>query len=154
MRYKCSEKQCPDFDLCENCEANPLGGHEVGHRLLKIRVPRDGATVGRVCGFATSGFKVVHSPVVEIEKEQVVKQEVIEKVVEKAVEEEEKEVEIVQEEKKVDSIVTIAPILSESVVLLNSTTSTSTDLKKPLSATFISDVRPPLPPITIPLSMR
>jgi len=35
-RYKCSV--CPDFDLCEECEAKNV--HPIDHSLVKIRVPK------------------------------------------------------------------------------------------------------------------
>jgi hypothetical protein len=38
VRYKCT--LCRDFDLCEDCEANPVTGHDPTHILLKIREPR------------------------------------------------------------------------------------------------------------------
>ena len=38
VRYKCTV--CHDFDLCEDCEANPVTGHDPAHILLKIREPR------------------------------------------------------------------------------------------------------------------
>ena len=51
VRYKCTHPACPDFDLCAECEADPvsyatarkIGAHEYStHYLLKIRssVPR------------------------------------------------------------------------------------------------------------------
>lgn len=38
IRYKCAV--CHDFDLCEDCEANPVTGHDPSHIMLKIREPR------------------------------------------------------------------------------------------------------------------
>ena len=39
IRFKCSV--CPDFDLCERCEASgqPVGSHTPSHVLLKIPIP-------------------------------------------------------------------------------------------------------------------
>ncbi|CAG7854061.1 SubName: Full=Uncharacterized protein {ECO:0000313/EMBL:CCA69588.1} [Serendipita indica DSM 11827] len=37
VRYKCMHPSCPDFDLCENCEALPIPVHPVDHPMLKIR---------------------------------------------------------------------------------------------------------------------
>ncbi|KAI0800737.1 hypothetical protein C8Q74DRAFT_1238467 [Fomes fomentarius] len=39
VRYKCMHESCPDFDLCENCEAHPIAVHPITHPLLKIRIP-------------------------------------------------------------------------------------------------------------------
>jgi next to BRCA1 gene 1 protein len=38
---------CPDFDLCEICEAHPIPVHPVSHVMLKIRAPN--ATIPKVC---------------------------------------------------------------------------------------------------------
>lgn len=38
VRYRCTV--CHDFDLCEDCEANPVTGHDPSHIMLKIRKPR------------------------------------------------------------------------------------------------------------------
>lgn len=41
VRYKCVHPSCPDFDLCEACEAHPNhGGHPISHHMLKMRVPQ------------------------------------------------------------------------------------------------------------------
>ena len=32
-------ESCPDFDLCENCEAHPIPVHPITHPLLKMRIP-------------------------------------------------------------------------------------------------------------------
>ncbi|KAF9086970.1 hypothetical protein BGX23_008430 [Mortierella sp. AD031] len=37
IRYKCGN--CPDFDLCGNCEASPFFRHDPKHIFLKIRRP-------------------------------------------------------------------------------------------------------------------
>ncbi|KAG0320193.1 hypothetical protein BG000_003662 [Podila horticola] len=37
VRYKCAN--CPDFDLCGNCEASPTPRHDPTHVFLKIRKP-------------------------------------------------------------------------------------------------------------------
>ncbi|GAA5910599.1 hypothetical protein JCM6882_001036 [Rhodosporidiobolus microsporus] len=39
VRYRCMHPNCPDFDLCESCEAQPIPVHPVDHPLLKIRQP-------------------------------------------------------------------------------------------------------------------
>ncbi|KAJ7631253.1 hypothetical protein FB45DRAFT_917981 [Roridomyces roridus] len=39
IRYKCMHPDCPDFDLCENCEAFPISMHPDNHPLLKMRSP-------------------------------------------------------------------------------------------------------------------
>ncbi|GAA5842294.1 hypothetical protein JCM11251_003976 [Rhodosporidiobolus azoricus] len=39
VRYRCMHPDCPDFDLCESCEAKPVPVHPVDHPLLKIRQP-------------------------------------------------------------------------------------------------------------------
>jgi hypothetical protein len=38
VRYKCAHPDCPDFDLCENCEANPENDHPESHPLMKFKV--------------------------------------------------------------------------------------------------------------------
>ncbi|KAJ6520093.1 hypothetical protein C8R45DRAFT_808304 [Mycena sanguinolenta] len=38
-RYKCMHPECPDFDLCEDCEAFPISMHPETHPLLKMRSP-------------------------------------------------------------------------------------------------------------------
>ncbi|KAF4573271.1 hypothetical protein EYR36_007782 [Pleurotus pulmonarius] len=37
IRYKCMHFDCPDFDLCETCEALPIPVHPATHPLLKMR---------------------------------------------------------------------------------------------------------------------
>ncbi|KAG5219879.1 zz type zinc finger domain-containing protein [Salix suchowensis] len=37
IRYKCMHFDCPDFDLCEACEALPIPVHPATHPLLKMR---------------------------------------------------------------------------------------------------------------------
>ncbi|KAG6919025.1 hypothetical protein DXG01_009735 [Tephrocybe rancida] len=37
VRYKCMHRDCPDFDLCERCEALPIPQHPDTHPLLKMR---------------------------------------------------------------------------------------------------------------------
>ncbi|KAG0043749.1 hypothetical protein BGZ83_011069 [Gryganskiella cystojenkinii] len=37
IRYKCGN--CPDYDLCGNCEASPFPVHDPTHIMLKIRKP-------------------------------------------------------------------------------------------------------------------
>ncbi|KAF5323400.1 hypothetical protein D9611_005624 [Ephemerocybe angulata] len=39
VRYKCMHPDCPDFDLCNRCEAMPIPVHPESHPLLKIRNP-------------------------------------------------------------------------------------------------------------------
>lgn len=39
VRYKCAAPSCPDFDLCEVCEASIQNHHPENHPLLKIRSP-------------------------------------------------------------------------------------------------------------------
>lgn len=39
-RYRCMDPACPDFDICEACEAEG-GKHDESHHLLKIRQPVD-----------------------------------------------------------------------------------------------------------------
>ncbi|KAJ7651681.1 hypothetical protein DFH06DRAFT_1207790 [Mycena polygramma] len=39
IRYKCMHPECPDFDLCESCEAFPIPVHPDNHPLLKMRSP-------------------------------------------------------------------------------------------------------------------
>ncbi|KAJ7170143.1 hypothetical protein C8R46DRAFT_896701 [Mycena filopes] len=39
IRYKCMHPECPDFDLCESCEAFPIPVHPDTHPLLKMRSP-------------------------------------------------------------------------------------------------------------------
>ncbi|KAJ7847302.1 hypothetical protein B0H13DRAFT_1570429, partial [Mycena leptocephala] len=36
-RYKCMHPECPDFDLCEDCEALPIPVHPDTHPMLKIK---------------------------------------------------------------------------------------------------------------------
>lgn len=40
-RYKCMHPSCPDYDLCENCEAAPnaIAIHPNNHPMLKIKTP-------------------------------------------------------------------------------------------------------------------
>lgn len=37
IRYKCAHALCPDYDLCEDCEALPIPVHPHDHPLIKIR---------------------------------------------------------------------------------------------------------------------
>ncbi|KAI0361037.1 hypothetical protein OH77DRAFT_1417236 [Trametes cingulata] len=37
VRYKCMNETCPDFDLCEACEAHPIPLHPATHPLLKVK---------------------------------------------------------------------------------------------------------------------
>ncbi|KAI5480357.1 zinc finger, ZZ-type protein [Pseudohyphozyma bogoriensis] len=37
VRYKCLDKACDDFDLCERCESDPVERHDRSHVLAKIR---------------------------------------------------------------------------------------------------------------------
>ncbi|KEI38612.1 uncharacterized protein L969DRAFT_17691 [Mixia osmundae IAM 14324] len=37
VRYKCAI--CPDYDLCETCEASPIAVHDATHLFLKMRKP-------------------------------------------------------------------------------------------------------------------
>ncbi|KAF7347595.1 hypothetical protein MVEN_01516400 [Mycena venus] len=39
IRYKCMHPECPDFDLCEGCEAFPIPMHPDNHPLLKMKSP-------------------------------------------------------------------------------------------------------------------
>ncbi|EJD54417.1 hypothetical protein AURDEDRAFT_110070 [Auricularia subglabra TFB-10046 SS5] len=39
VRYKCMHANCPDFDLCANCEALPIKVHPDTHPMLKITNP-------------------------------------------------------------------------------------------------------------------
>ncbi|KIK99466.1 hypothetical protein PAXRUDRAFT_822705 [Paxillus rubicundulus Ve08.2h10] len=39
VRYKCMHPSCPDFDLCDNCEALPIPIHPLNHPMLKMRTP-------------------------------------------------------------------------------------------------------------------
>ncbi|KAL0068585.1 hypothetical protein AAF712_004300 [Marasmius tenuissimus] len=39
VRFKCMHPQCPDFDLCEDCEAHPISVHPSSHPMLKLRDP-------------------------------------------------------------------------------------------------------------------
>lgn len=38
-RYKCMHPECPDYDLCESCEASPFPVHPENHPMLKTKVP-------------------------------------------------------------------------------------------------------------------
>lgn len=38
-RFKCMHPDCPDYDLCEKCEAAPFSVHPVNHPMLKTKVP-------------------------------------------------------------------------------------------------------------------
>lgn len=38
-RYKCMHPDCPDYDLCENCEASPTTSHPRNHPMLKTKEP-------------------------------------------------------------------------------------------------------------------
>ncbi|KAG5729098.1 hypothetical protein E4T56_gene3154 [Termitomyces sp. T112] len=37
IRYKCMHPDCPDFDLCERCEAHPIPQHPDTHPFLKMK---------------------------------------------------------------------------------------------------------------------
>lgn len=37
VRFKCMHPDCPDFDLCEACEAHPISVHPDNHPLLKMK---------------------------------------------------------------------------------------------------------------------
>ncbi|KJA28423.1 hypothetical protein HYPSUDRAFT_1087110 [Hypholoma sublateritium FD-334 SS-4] len=37
VRYKCMHPECPDYDLCENCEALPIPVHPPIHPMLKMK---------------------------------------------------------------------------------------------------------------------
>ncbi|KIK70603.1 hypothetical protein GYMLUDRAFT_253953 [Collybiopsis luxurians FD-317 M1] len=37
IRYKCMHQDCPDFDLCQDCEALPIAVHPVTHPMLKMK---------------------------------------------------------------------------------------------------------------------
>ncbi|KAJ2914777.1 hypothetical protein MD484_g5645, partial [Candolleomyces efflorescens] len=39
VRYKCMHPECPDFDLCDRCEAMPIAVHPATHPLLKMKSP-------------------------------------------------------------------------------------------------------------------
>ncbi|RXW24033.1 hypothetical protein EST38_g1799 [Candolleomyces aberdarensis] len=39
VRYKCMHPECPDFDLCDRCEAMPIAVHPSTHPLLKMKAP-------------------------------------------------------------------------------------------------------------------
>lgn len=39
VRYKCMHPSCPDFDLCQDCEALPIPIHPSIHPLLKMKTP-------------------------------------------------------------------------------------------------------------------
>ncbi|THH02356.1 hypothetical protein EW026_g520 [Hermanssonia centrifuga] len=39
IRYKCMHPSCPDYDLCQNCEALPISVHPITHPLLKVKTP-------------------------------------------------------------------------------------------------------------------
>lgn len=56
IRYKCTHSDCPDFDLCADCEADPvsyakgrkIGAHDYStHYMLKIRQPISRFSDGR-----------------------------------------------------------------------------------------------------------
>ena len=52
-RFKCLHPSCPDFDLCENCEALPIDAHPSAHALVKLRQPvGDYEGLQRVLDFA------------------------------------------------------------------------------------------------------
>ncbi|KAF8899092.1 hypothetical protein BD779DRAFT_1486970 [Infundibulicybe gibba] len=38
-RFKCLHPECPDYDLCEACEAHPIPMHPDNHPLLKMKSP-------------------------------------------------------------------------------------------------------------------
>ena len=39
VRFKCMHPDCPDYDLCEKCEASPFEVHPDTHPMLKTKVP-------------------------------------------------------------------------------------------------------------------
>ncbi|KAF6744231.1 hypothetical protein DFP72DRAFT_1078938 [Ephemerocybe angulata] len=38
VRYKCMHPDCPDFDLCNRCEAMPIPVHPESHPLLRVKI--------------------------------------------------------------------------------------------------------------------
>ncbi|KIP11681.1 hypothetical protein PHLGIDRAFT_10460 [Phlebiopsis gigantea 11061_1 CR5-6] len=38
-RYKCLHEDCPDYDLCQGCEAIPIAVHPLTHPMVKLKVP-------------------------------------------------------------------------------------------------------------------
>lgn len=36
-RFKCIHASCPDYDLCENCEALPIDVHPSSHAMIKVK---------------------------------------------------------------------------------------------------------------------
>ncbi|KDR85758.1 hypothetical protein GALMADRAFT_234824 [Galerina marginata CBS 339.88] len=39
LRFKCMHPDCPDYDLCENCESLPISVHPDNHPMLKMKAP-------------------------------------------------------------------------------------------------------------------
>ncbi|KAF9486564.1 hypothetical protein BDN70DRAFT_870152 [Pholiota conissans] len=39
IRYKCMHPECPDYDLCDKCEALPIPMHPSLHPMLKMKTP-------------------------------------------------------------------------------------------------------------------
>jgi len=39
IRYKCMHPDCPDYDLCDNCECLPIPVHPPIHPMLKMKTP-------------------------------------------------------------------------------------------------------------------
>ncbi|PPQ63827.1 hypothetical protein CVT24_009777 [Panaeolus cyanescens] len=39
LRYQCMHPECPDYDLCQDCEALPIPVHPDNHPLLKMKSP-------------------------------------------------------------------------------------------------------------------
>lgn len=37
IRYRCMHPDCPDYDLCRTCEANPVPAHPLDHPMLKMK---------------------------------------------------------------------------------------------------------------------
>ncbi|KAK9459366.1 uncharacterized protein V1516DRAFT_512607 [Lipomyces oligophaga] len=66
VRYKCAI--CPDFDLCESCEALPLNTHNITHPMIKMRTPIRGISVEALVG--KDGEEIKEEVQIEVEKQE------------------------------------------------------------------------------------
>jgi len=61
-RYKCMHPDCPDYDLCERCEALPVAVHPENHPMLKTKVPLKVDFKSTMNGVATRDCKGKTTP--------------------------------------------------------------------------------------------
>ena len=67
-RFKCMHPDCPDYDLCENCEALPGTRHPSNHPMLKTREPLKISFESTLNGVTGSQRSRIRSPNVKKEE--------------------------------------------------------------------------------------